>query len=62
MLNLGAFCRMTERTLKLFQHTGYLPFKLLPNNGVMKENRHITPFNLVFISQNALKWCNDSGV
>ena len=29
MLNLGAFCRMMERTLKLLQHIGYLPFQIV---------------------------------
>ena len=28
-LNLGAFCRMMEGTLKLLQRIGYLPFQIV---------------------------------
>ena len=40
MLNFSAFYK-NNRTPKLLQIIGYLPF-CMPNNGVMKENRYYT--------------------
>ena len=53
-------CWKNSKIASIYRLLTYL-FKLLPNNGVMKENRHITPFNFVFKWRNVLKWCNDSG-
>ena len=63
LLNWGAFCRVTEKNLKLLHCTGYLPFWIV----VMELRRKIgiTPFKfrvkMDFSNILVIEWRNDSG-